>query len=337
MRVQCERPEQTRRGPGDKSIQPTAGKQYVVLELRARHGSGTWLALLDHDASGAALFDAAGFRVISGARPSCWTARLDAGGMLSLAPEAWRRQGFWDAYAAGEPAAVEAFDRACDSILADDALDVQTEQTATLALGDEELAIALGALERHSQPDRDPGPGPSGAGAAVDARRLRARLRRLLGDAQEPHTTTRPQVGDPVAIEHAGVTYQRMVADAASPDAPFTSALPAPLLLRPLDGAFLTREQMAALAAAAASVGEREAYLTTHEQSFGPSGPYRSYLRIRLGQWPTYRESVERPHVLFSPGGRWAVTTRADGTAAVAGPPEFVQTLGHWLPRAAGR
>jgi hypothetical protein len=110
MKVRCERLlnpatcEQIQR-----SSHLTVGREYLVLSVIAQPGKRVLLRLIDDDGGTQSVWDARMFMTTSSRIPGAWGIRLDADGVLTLGPQAWQRNGFWEAYFDAEPWAVTAF------------------------------------------------------------------------------------------------------------------------------------------------------------------------------------------------------------------------------------
>lgn len=88
----------------------TVGREYDVLEVVAYPGGEILFRLLgDDQAGGPGLWDSRLFMANSTEVPASWVASVDDEGAVRLGPEAWQRDGFWEAYFDGEPAAVDDF------------------------------------------------------------------------------------------------------------------------------------------------------------------------------------------------------------------------------------
>lgn len=113
MEVRCEQPLGAWDGDGPP-LRP--GDVALVLALVPHPGGELLLRLLvDPDRGGSAFYPRRGL-VTVGERPS---ARWVAGDGFALAPRAWLEPGFWDELAAGEPGAVEAYERECEALIAE--------------------------------------------------------------------------------------------------------------------------------------------------------------------------------------------------------------------------
>lgn len=117
---------------------------------------------------------------------------------------------------------------------------------------------------------------------------------------------------------------------------PFRESIEARLLVYPIDYTMLEPEQFGALAAAAATVGDRTAYLAAcGSPEAGWRGTYEHCL-VALDDFLDYkpkRDALVLEHLLYSPQGAWGLAT-SDGEYAVAGGPQsFVDTLRRHLPQ----
>jgi hypothetical protein len=117
MRVLCRRIESATTGAGlERSPWLTVGREYDVLEIVAQPGREVLFRLLGDDATGGpGLWDSRLFTAASTDLPSHWVASVDGNGIIRIGPEAWQREGFWEAYFDGDPAAVRAFESAVES------------------------------------------------------------------------------------------------------------------------------------------------------------------------------------------------------------------------------
>jgi len=110
---------------------------------------------------------------------------------------------------------------------------------------------------------------------------------------------------------------------------PFRESMVARLLVYPIDYTMLESDQFGALAAAAAAVGDRTAYLAAYgDPEAGWQGTYDRRL-VALDDFLDYKPhgTLILEHVLYSPQGVWGLAT-SDGNYAVAGGSQtFVDTL----------
>lgn len=122
---------------------------------------------------------------------------------------------------------------------------------------------------------------------------------------------------------------------------PFTSALPARLLLCRTDGCMLRRDQFEALAAAAASVGDTDATaIETEDLNLDQPPAVLEQVRFSLGSYARYRQYRNDGHFLVENAivpdtGRWAVLISQEWHALLGGQPEFVREFTRHYPPAA--
>ena len=115
MRVRCIRLVATvgpQRGqPVEHADHLSVGDEFKVLAVLI-DTDAPWPILLCLDSDAGALWEpAVMFETIDGRMPSNWTASLWPDGSLHLAPEAFLRPGFWDAYSEYEQTARATFER----------------------------------------------------------------------------------------------------------------------------------------------------------------------------------------------------------------------------------
>jgi hypothetical protein len=93
----------------------TVGREYAVLEITAYPGREILFRILGDDAqSGPGVWDSRLFRSVSTGLPATWTAAVDEEGVLTIGPEKWRRDGFWEAYFDRDEQAVQDFEDALE-------------------------------------------------------------------------------------------------------------------------------------------------------------------------------------------------------------------------------
>lgn len=111
MKVRCRRIESATTG-AEMARSPwlTVGREYVVLEIVAYPEREVLLRLSGDDAAGGpGLWDSRLFGATNERIPVTWAATVDEDGVLRMGPEAWQRDGFWEAYFDGDSAAVGEF------------------------------------------------------------------------------------------------------------------------------------------------------------------------------------------------------------------------------------
>jgi len=117
---------------------------------------------------------------------------------------------------------------------------------------------------------------------------------------------------------------------------PFRETMEARLLIYPTNYTRLEPEQFGALAAAAATVGDRSAYLVPYgDPEAGWQGTYDHRL-IDLEDFLDYHKPpnvLVLEHLLYSPQGAWGLATSDAEYAVVGGPQGFVDTLRRHLPQ----
>jgi hypothetical protein len=116
---------------------------------------------------------------------------------------------------------------------------------------------------------------------------------------------------------------------------PFRDTIEARLLIYPIDYTMLEAEQFAALAAAAATVGDLTAYVVPYgARESGWEGTYDHSL-LTLDDYLDYKppDTLIIEHLLYSPRGAWGVVTSHGEYAAVGGAQGFVDTLRRHLPQ----
>jgi hypothetical protein len=111
MKVRCERLLSPTTGqPLERSPLLTVGAEYLVLAVVAEPGGRVVLRLIDDQGRSPSVWDARLFSTTSARIPAAWDIRVDDRGVLTLAPAAWQRPGFWEAYFDGDPDAVADFE-----------------------------------------------------------------------------------------------------------------------------------------------------------------------------------------------------------------------------------
>jgi hypothetical protein len=120
MRVRCERLQSPTTGePLQRSPLLTIGREYQVLSVIAEPGHRILLQLIDDQGDSPSIWDARLFSTTSTRIPQLWGVRIDANGVLTLAPTTWLRDGFWDAYFDGDARAVAEFQSALSTLQAE--------------------------------------------------------------------------------------------------------------------------------------------------------------------------------------------------------------------------
>jgi len=77
-------------------------REYLVASVLATPGSRVQLQLVTDDGASLGWFDADHFMTVDNNIPATWAARVTENGVLELAPEAWLRDGFWEAFYDGD-------------------------------------------------------------------------------------------------------------------------------------------------------------------------------------------------------------------------------------------
>lgn len=86
------------------------GKIYQVLCVYAEPNGICQLRLIGDDGRTPALHDIRQFEIVSPILPSSWHVNFSPNGFFMLEPEKWIKEGFWESYYDGEPAAVCVFE-----------------------------------------------------------------------------------------------------------------------------------------------------------------------------------------------------------------------------------
>ena len=116
---------------------------------------------------------------------------------------------------------------------------------------------------------------------------------------------------------------------------PFRKSIEARLLVYPIDYTMLEPEQFGALAAAAATVGDRTAYLAGYgDPEAGWHGTY-DHRVVALDDFLDYKPKGQLilEHMLYSPQGAWGVATSHGDYAVAGGRQSFVDALRRHLPQ----
>jgi hypothetical protein len=117
MKVRCERLLSPTTGqPVQASPLLTIGREYLVLSVVAEQRNRILLRLIDDEGGSPSVWDARMFTTSSTRIPHVWDGRLDQDGNLTLAPPAWQRRGFWEAYFDGDASAVAEFRAGLEAI-----------------------------------------------------------------------------------------------------------------------------------------------------------------------------------------------------------------------------
>lgn len=93
----------------DASPWVSVDNEYIVLGVLADFPGRIQLHLLADDGRSLAWFDSDCFLTVD-AIPANWSARINDGGTLELAPPAWFADGFWESYYDGDPSSRESVD-----------------------------------------------------------------------------------------------------------------------------------------------------------------------------------------------------------------------------------
>jgi hypothetical protein len=137
------------------------------------------------------------------------------------------------------------------------------------------------------------------------------------------------QLTTPAELQRAEAAFRNAFAKASYTD-PFSEALPARLLLYPIDYTLLDAEQVEAVARAARRYGNNPAYFAGfggEERGWG--GTYGHCL-VDLGSFDDYRGANKvgnLEHFLFGMSGEWAAVTSDGEYALVAGDEPFVREV----------
>jgi hypothetical protein len=84
-------------------------EEYMVLSITVESKREARLRIMN-DESVPVLFDASMFLTVSDRIPKNWTARVDEGGTIEIAPSAWHDSGFWERYFDNDPEALTTFE-----------------------------------------------------------------------------------------------------------------------------------------------------------------------------------------------------------------------------------
>jgi hypothetical protein len=110
MKVRCLRIASPATGEElDKSSWLTVGREYVVLQIVALPGREVLLRLEGDKPGSPGLWESSLFETVDTGIPASWSAHVDEDGNLSIGPDAWRRQGFWDDFFDDDPEAVREY------------------------------------------------------------------------------------------------------------------------------------------------------------------------------------------------------------------------------------
>jgi hypothetical protein len=99
-----------------------------------------------------------------------------------------------------------------------------------------------------------------------------------------------------------------------------------------LDGFSLSEVQVAAIADAAAELGEQACYLSYVERYVDPETQDFELESLSIDRYRELRPDDNLDHVVVSQRGRWGVYVENDGVAVVAGPEQFIAALYRTLP-----
>jgi hypothetical protein len=101
-----------------------------------------------------------------------------------------------------------------------------------------------------------------------------------------------------------------------------------------LDGYSLSEVQVAAIADAAAELGEQACYLSYVERYADSETQDFKLQSLSIDRYRELRPDANLDHVVVSRRGRWGIYVDNDGVAVVAGPEQFITSLYRTLPSA---
>jgi len=99
-----------------------------------------------------------------------------------------------------------------------------------------------------------------------------------------------------------------------------------------LDGFSLSELQAAAIADAAAELGEQACYLSYVERYEDPATQDFELESLSIDRYRELRPDANLDHVVVSRRGQWGIYVENDGVAVVAGPEHFITSLYRTLP-----